>query len=239
MKGSNPALLLPLLLSGFLTGIAMPSDATVRIPLDVDADGTGWTRVTLPNTPAVQFETRKDGSLATNTMGAFGMVYRALPKFEQLPQISWRWRVDKSLPATDATRKGGDDRPIAVHIWFPLPADTDGFWNSIGKGISSLLGAPPAGRVITYMWGGKHRTGDSFRNPHLVDHGRIIVRQGEDAVLGVWLNEKIDVAGDYQRLFGGNAPPPAFIGISADSDDTGAISRAAIADITITPTASR
>lgn len=216
------------------SGLALPGHAAMRIPLDIDSDASEWKHVTLPNTPAVRFSSNKDGSLTADAMGGFGMVYCVLRDIEGFPQLSWRWRVDKASPATDARLKGGDDRPLALHVWFPLPQSAKGFWNSVGNGIAEILGAPPAGRVITYMWGGKHRAGESFKNPHLLDHGRIVVQRGPTAKLNAWVTEKIDYRADYQRLFGEIAPLPNYIAISADSDDTGGMSRASISDIVFT-----
>jgi hypothetical protein len=230
MIGTKPALVLSLLLTG-LTNIAT---ASVRVPLNVDMDGSGWKHVNLPNVPAARFAPQPDGALIADTMGAFGMIYYALRDIDRLSVLSWRWRVDRPLPPTDAARKGGDDRPLALHVWFPLPPSATGFWSRLGDGVAQILGAPPAGRVITYMWGGAHRSGESFKNPHLADHGWIVVRRGTDAPAGSWVMETIDLAADYERLYGGTPPPPIYLAISADSDDTGEKSRAAIADIVFT-----
>lgn len=230
MTGSKPALLLALMLAGF----SSTASASVRVPLNIDMEGSSWTHVYLPNVPAVRFTPQPDGALVAETTGAFGMIYCALRDIDRLPVLTWRWRIDRPLPPTNAARKGGDDRPLALHVGFPLPASATGFWSRLSGGLAELLGAPPAGRVITYMWGGTHRSGESFRNPHLVDHGWIVVRRGIDASAGSWMTEKIDLAADYERLYGETAPPPIYLAISADSDDTGAKSRAAIADIVFT-----
>jgi hypothetical protein len=84
------------------------------------------------------------------------------------------------------------------------------------------------------MWGSKHPDGASFSNPHLSDRGMIVVKRSTNTPLSQWVTEEIDLKADYRRLFGHNARPPSHIAISADTDDTGAKSRAAIADIRFT-----
>lgn len=50
---------------------------------------------------------------------------------------SWSWTVNKSVPATDLSRKGGDDRNISLYFVF-VPADVAPTLS--GAGIRSLLG---------------------------------------------------------------------------------------------------
>lgn len=223
---------LPLLLS---LGMISSAAATVRVPLYDGPDDTRWQNITIPGVNATQFTKSSDGALIAECMAAFGMIVRELDdRVKDYPVLHWRWRVEHKPPATDASQKGGDDRPIAVHIWFPTPEKERGIWTSIGDTLSSFIGLPPNGRVITYMWGGKHKTRASFINPHLPDRGMIVVKRSNDAAISQWLTEKVDLAADYHRLFGTEAPTPSHIAISADTDDTGVKSRAAISDLRFT-----
>jgi hypothetical protein len=222
---------LPLLLS---LGMISSAAATVRVPLYGGPDDTSWQNVTIPGVMPATFQKSANGALTADAMGAFGMLVRPLTSVKDYPVLRWRWRVDKSPPATDASQKGGDDRPIAVHVWFPMTEKESSIWTSIGDTLSNFIGLPPSGRVITYMWGGKYKAGASFTNPHLPDRGMIVIKRGTNTPLSQWMTETVDIASDYRKLFGTNAPPPSHIAISADTDDTGVKSRAAIANLRFT-----
>jgi hypothetical protein len=219
---------LPLLLSlGMISSVA----ATVRVPLYGGPDDTSWQNITIPGVMPTTFHKSAKGALTANAMGAFGMLVRELNDVRGYPILQWRWRVEKAPPATDASQKGGDDRPIAVHVWFPMAEKERGIWASIGDTLSSFIGLPPSGRVITYMWGGKQKAGAGFTNPHLRDRGMIVIKRSSKTPLSQWMTETVDIASDYRRLFGTDAPAPSHIAISADTDDTGVKSRATIADL--------
>ncbi len=207
------------------------ASATVQIPLYGGVNDETWQNITIPGVNQTIFTKSTNGALIADSMAGFGMVVRELEQVEDYPILRWRWRIERHLPPTDASKKGGDDRPIAVHVWFPMADSETSIWTSIGDTLSGLIGLPPSGRVITYMCGGKHKAGTSFRNPHLPDRGMIVIRRDNKVPISQWMTEEIDVAADYQRLFGTSAPTPSHIAISADTDDTGLKSRAAIADI--------
>ncbi len=203
---------------------------SVRIPLERAHDAGEWQKLTLPGTPETRFLPGPQ-SMKIESDGGFALIYRRLKNAAELSRLRWRWKVEQAGPPTDAARKGGDDRPLAIHVWFPLPEPEKNFWTAFEDGIGSLLGAPPAGRVITYMWSEFHSGGDRFENPHLTGRGRIVIRRGSETPPGRWVAEDVDFRADYRALFGTDAPPPTYLAISADADDTGSVTRAAISDV--------
>ena len=62
----------------------------------------------------------------------------------------------------------------------------------------------------------------------------IVIKRSTNAPLFQWMTETIDIAADYRKLFRANGPAPSHIAISADTDDTGVKSRAAIANLRFT-----
>jgi len=139
---------------------------------------------------------------------------------------SWRWQVDTSVPPTDLTRKGGDDRNLAVYFVFLPVEDARAVRRA---GIRALLNDESA-RVLTYVWGGAHARGEVLRSPYLGDRGRTIVLRpaGTGAA-----RERVDLAEDFDRAFGGAAPGVVGVAVSADSDDTGTRIRARITDLVL------
>lgn len=178
--------------------------------------------------------------LSTNRYGAQGdrldiasdqgvsVLYTALPETRWAGrQATWRWEVAQSVPPTDLTRKGGDDRNISLYFVFMDAASA----RKAGPNprLRSLLGNRNA-RMLVYTWGGDHARGDVLDSPYLEARGRTMVLRG--AGTGAHA-EAVDLGADYARIFGG--PPEALVGIavSADSDDTESAIRARISDMVI------
>ena len=148
------------------------------------------------------------------------------------PWLEWRWRVDAAMPPTDIRVKGGDDRPIAVHVWFEDSPERQNAFRSIRNSVlETLLGLPVSGRVITYVWGGTGRPGEAQTNPHIGDDSWMIVRRTGGAQPGKWLAERADLAADFRRGFGEAPTAARMLAIAADSEDTATSSVALIRDI--------
>lgn len=162
------------------------------------------------------------------------MLYRSVETIaEEKPILSWRWRVDLTTPATDQSVKGEDDRPLALHLWFPsTKGHRPGLFKRIGRSLVGAFGTPVPGKAITYIWGGSNSVRAKLTNPYFRPDGILIVLRDSHEALGAWQQERIDYAADFRSAFGYDAPTPRFIVISADSDDTQTSSRGRIADIT-------
>lgn len=53
-----------------------------------------------------------------------------------------------------------------------------------------------AGRVLTYVWGGRHPEDTVLTNPYLDDmRGKIIVLRSGDGAVGRWFREEIEFEG--------------------------------------------
>ncbi len=219
-----------ILLISFALPVSAAGTSIERIPLNAVNDSTHWQKLTRPSVPPSRFVPNGEGEVLIESEGGFALVYHPLEKDKAFSRLRWRWKVDRSGIATDASMKGSD-RPVALHVWFAPPDSASGFWHSLRSGIASMLGAPPPGQVISYMWSGLNADGENFVNPHLPERGNIVILRGRNSPTGTWLSEEIDIRADFRRLFGTDAPPPAFVAISADTDDTCATTRAAIADI--------
>ena len=65
-------------------------------------------------------------------------------------KASWSWNVGTSVPPTDLSQKGGDDRNLSLYFIF-APQDLAAKAQDLG--IRKLLGNPEI-RVLMYVWGG-------------------------------------------------------------------------------------
>ena len=146
--------------------------------------------------------------------GTVSMLWTALaPSDWSTRRASWHWSVATSVPPTDLTQKGGDDRNLSLYFVF-MPEEIA--QQNQSASIRTLLSVDEA-RVLMYVFGGNHQIGDVLPSPYLCDRGRTIIRRA--AGTGTY-TETVDLAADYARAFGGNATALVGLALSADSDDT-------------------
>jgi hypothetical protein len=189
-------------------------------------DAQGWDSLSLPDRATARFVLRDDGAIEVETMASVGFLYRGVD--EAGGQLAWRWRVDKGGPESDLMQRGRDDRPLAVHLWFPQQAGEAEFKDLL----AGLFGYPRFGRALTYVWAADGSKGKRFANPYLEPgKGMIIVLRDRRDGLGAWQSETVDYAADYRRHFGALAPPPKFVAISGDSDDLGGMTLGQVAGL--------
>lgn len=162
-------------------------------------------------------------NLGIRSDGSVSLAWTRLPRGEWGARAaSWNWTVEQSVPPTDLSLKGGDDRNISLYFVF-LPEDQAAA--SEGAGIRSLLGNDQV-RVLQYVWGGNHARGQVIPSPYGPpgQGATVALRQASTGAH----REDVDLARDYATAFGG--APGALVGlaVSADSDDTNSNIRAAL-----------
>lgn len=120
----------------------------------------------------------------------------------QTPYLQWRWRVDRKLTITDAHQKDQDDYPARIYV-------------VIKEGIF-----PWQIRSLNYVWA-SHQPNEKFwSNPYTGRAVMIPLRNGTDS-LRQWVSEKVNLAEDYQRVFGRTITEIHGIAIMTDADNTG------------------
>lgn len=141
-------------------------------------------------------------------------------------RAAWRWQVSESVPVTDLTRKGGDDRNLAVYFVFLPRAEA---LRLQGASPRRVLGARAA-RTLVYIWGGAGPRGQMQTSPYSGDRGRNVVLRA--AGTGAH-SEQVDLTADHTRAFGTKTEALFGIGLSADSDDTATRIRAQLSALTL------
>ncbi len=164
-------------------------------------------------------------SISVASDGAVSMLWRELPAaFAASEVMSWRWTVDQTLPPTDLSRRGGDDRNLSLYaIFMPEVAAS----SARGRSISALLDNPDV-RVLMYVWGGNHERGSALASPYVGERGRTIVLR--EAGVGSH-EEQVDLRSDLHRNFGEADLVLVGLALSADSDDTASQIRASLSDL--------
>lgn len=221
------------LCAAMLAALPAQANQTSDAAIDPRLVERGWTLFERSEWKPARFAAAENNAIRVTTDNSTALIWRRLEDaVKQRRHLSWRWRVDAAMPPTDIRVKGGDDRPIALHVWFEDPPGRKSFFGAIRNTvIEALFGIPVSGRVITYVWGGTGKPGDAQINPHIGDDSWMIVRRAGGARPGKWIAEPVDLAADFRRGFGEEAPAARMIAIAADSEDTHTASTALIRDI--------
>lgn len=142
-------------------------------------------------------------------------------------RASWAWTVNESVPPTDLSRKGGDDRNISLYFVFVPESIAPSLE---GANIRSLLGNGDV-RIIQYAFGGNHARGQVIPSPY-GPSGQGVTIALRQAGTGSF-NESVDLEADYTRAFGGEKGALVGLAVSGDSDDTDSMIRAAIGNLSL------
>ena len=218
-----PRLLLIVVLLAFAASLAARAEA----PLPV-----GWKLLKIPGKAVTRFVAAPGGAIKVSAADSVGFLYcNAMDVPGKGRFLTWRWRVDMTPLPTDLGAKGMDDRPLAVHVWFE---DKDG--SGSDWGLKTRLGAwlfnqPLPGKMLTYVWGGTAKRGTAMKNPYRESAGRIIVLRPGASATGAWFEETVDFAADFEAAFGYRPGKPAYIAVSADTDDKGGRSMGVVTDL--------
>ena len=192
----------------------------------------GWSVLRLPGKPVTDFTAGSDGAITVTAADSVGFLFRDAAKISGTGRyLTWRWRVDAMPPPTDLSMKGMDDRPLAVHVWFAAPDGSNTDWNLRERFGAWLQDAPLPGKMLTYVWGGAGKRGDRLRNPYRETGGAIVILRAGDSPTGRWFSETVDIGADFEAAFGVAPPSPAYVAISADTDDKGGTSKGAVAEM--------
>ncbi|MBM3512682.1 MAG: DUF3047 domain-containing protein [Alphaproteobacteria bacterium] len=204
----------------FSLAVATPATAQ-PVPIEVDLKASVWREITVPGRRQNDY-LAVDGALAVTSDRSVSFLYAPVVVEDFAPgvRLAWRWRVDRDILPTDLAAKGKDDRALALHVWFPA-ADARKSRGLMRRLVAGMMGVPDWGRAITYVWGGTLPVGTMLDNPYMDGReGALIVVRDSTAPLKTWLDDAIDVFADYRRAFGGDPPPPSFVAVSSDTDDT-------------------
>ncbi len=167
-------------------------------------------------------------NLGLQSRGSVSIAWTRLPRSEwDASGASWTWRVEESVPPTNLSRKGGDDRNISLYFVF-VPESVAPRLE--GANIRKLLGNTDV-RIIQYAWGGNHGRGEVIKSPY-GPSGQGVTIPLRQAGTGQ-NSERVNLAQDYARAFGGEKGALIGLAVSGDSDDTDSVIRAAIGNLAL------
>lgn len=192
-------------------------------------DRDSWETLSVPGERESVFAFSRDGTLRLEADAAVAFLYRMLNKCDGAHhRLSWRWRVDRPAETGPLAHKGGDDRAVAVHLWFSSPGSAE----PVHGGLARLWGYPEVSHAITYVWGAIEPAESMFPNPY-AEQAVIFVLEDGRSPTGTWIMEDRDLPDDIRRAFGSSLTSDdiAYIALSADSEDAGSRSLAQVADL--------
>lgn len=164
-------------------------------------------------------------TLSVESDADVSLLWRPLPEsLWQATTASWSWNVGTSVPPTDLSQNGGDDRNLSLYFIF---APQDLAVRAHELGIRKLLGNPEI-RVLMYAWGGSHDRHSIVASPYLGARGKTIVLR--PAGTGQH-DERIDLQADLDRVHRSRHMMLIGLALSADSDDTETRIEAGIRDL--------
>jgi hypothetical protein len=74
-------------------------------------------------------------------------------------------------------------------------------------------------RLIGYVWEPRAPSDAIFTSKKTGTITYIVLRSGAEGV-GAWVEERRDVAADYRKIYGSEAPDPPALALSIDTNDT-------------------
>lgn len=185
----------------------------------------GWSEQRFSVFSSNEFEPSEE-TLHIRSNGTASMFWSRLPSaLSDSTQAQWDWEVTASVPPTDLTLKGGDDRNLSVYFVF-MP---EGSLPKANAKLAAFLGNTRA-RVLMYAWGGKHMRGEILPTPYLNELGRTLILRPAGTGQA---SERVNLKTDFQRAFGTEPTQLIGIAISADSDDTDTKIRARVSNMRI------
>lgn len=156
---------------------------------------------------------QKGAALDVVSDGTVSLLWRAVPEaLRGARAASWAWQVQSSVPATDLTQKGGDDRNLALYFVYTDPETAA----SLNPNRARRLLQDPNTRALVYIWGGNSPRGAVLPSPYHAGLRSLILRPAGTGSFA----EQVDLNADYRKAFGTAPGVLVGLGITADSDDT-------------------
>jgi hypothetical protein len=136
--------------------------------------------------------------------------------------LRWRWRVDALPDGADVGADDTDDACVRVVLAFggevsTLPLRERAFFE-LAK---AFTGKDLPYATLMYVWDAALPVGTVVSVPRTTRIRYVVAESGPQR-LGRWVDYRRDVADDYRRAFGGEAPGRVTaVGLLTDSDDLG------------------
>jgi len=208
----------------FMLGIFQPASAQIDSRLKAD----GWKEFTFDDKKQNVFKRVGEDIVEIQTNSSVSIAYLPFDgkklDLRATPTLAFEWQHEGQIIDTDVSKKGGDDRILAIYLAFPYQAEHASFKEKLMRPlVVASQGRDAPGRLLTYIWAGAPEVGRWFENPYTGKAGYMQVIQGANDASNnpdIWRQHKVNIAEDFKDRFGYFPPNPAYVAIGVDSDDT-------------------
>jgi len=186
-----------------------------------------WEHLTFRSLSPNRFE-RRPSQLSVVSDGSSSILYRILPEDMRVAsRASWSWHVESSVPPSDLSQIGNDDRNLGMFFvnMNAEAAERVGPNTSIRQLITNR-----SAQVLMYTWGGSRPVGSAVPSPHAPDRLRNLITR--PAQTGRF-SESVDLARDFPRVFGMPFERLVAVAVSSNSENTPARVVAHISDLRV------
>lgn len=150
----------------------------------------------------------------TSDSSSWAFLRKVRVDLKETPVLTWTWKADALPRGGDGRFKATDDEAAQIYVLFP------------GKGLFGSLDY----RILGYTWETVPAAGTFYTSPKN-SNAKIFVLRSERDGLDEWKHETRDVAADFKKAFGTDAPDPVAFSFQIDSDDTHSRAQSGLADI--------
>lgn len=191
-------------------GQAMPKDFRIVVYPNVKSNQFSW--VADEGKTVLKVDSNKSaGSLAVPV---------ALMGGQLSTMLQWRWKVDRILDKADMNDKAADDHPARLYVFFDVPLESLSLADRTKiKLARSIGGVDVPTAALCYVWDNTHPVGYTAWSPFTQRLRKVVLQSGPSAI-GQWRLETRDVAEDFKKAFGFDAPAITGISVGNDTDNT-------------------
>ncbi len=152
---------------------------------------------------------------------ASGIIFKKTFNVFKYPVIRWKWKVSNVLEKGNAREKSGDDYPIRIYVIFKYDPEKASFFESITYSAAKLIyGEFPPHSSLNYIWANRIYKDKIITNTYTDKAKMILLEMGKTNV-GKWVEEEVNIIGDYKKAFKEAPPEIASLAIMSDTDNTG------------------
>lgn len=147
------------------------------------------------------------------------------------PVLRWRWKVLRTLERSDLSSRSGDDFAARLYVTFEMDPERLSASERMQLRLARLIYGPdvPAA-ALCYVWDSRAAAGTLAPSAY-TDRVRLVVVDSGGADLGRWMVRERNVAADFRRAFGGEAPAVNAVIVSTDTDNTGEVAESLYGDV--------
>ena len=147
------------------------------------------------------------------------------------PLLAWQWKVMQVLEKGDLRTRAGDDYPARLYVTFDVAPENLSTSERLQLSVARMMHGPdvPAA-ALCYVWDTKAAPGTIAPNA-FTDRVRMIVVDSGPGDVGRWVAHQRNVAEDFRRAFGADAPAINGVIVSTDTDNTGETAEAYYGDV--------